>query len=112
MPDLNALLEFSQTHCIGICAVLVPANLLATLQTMLFVGFHRSVPQVQTMAIVASLYAIVLILHVLAWLVVGVVMAPTFILTFLGCLCLGINGWCVTIALNRRSLASLSGEAG
>jgi hypothetical protein len=102
MFDSNTLFEFSRSHCIAICAVLVPANLLATLQTMLLAGFRRSLFQVQLMAIVACVYALALLLHVFTWFAIGVVMAPTFILTFLGCLCLAIN-FCAVLYCLRRS---------
>jgi hypothetical protein len=89
--DLNTLFELSRTYCIPICAVLVPANLLATLQTMLFSRFCRPTAQVQLMALVGSFYALILLLHVFTWFAVGVVMAPTYILTVLGCVCICIN---------------------
>ncbi len=85
------LFELSRTYCIPICALLVPANLLATLQTMLLVWFGRPVVQVQLMALVACFYASVLLLHVLSWFAIGVVMAPTYILTALSILCILIN---------------------
>jgi putative exporter of polyketide antibiotics len=97
MLDINALFEFSRTHCVAICAVLVPANLVATSQTLLLTGFSRPIAQIQVMALAASLYGLLLILHVLTWLAIGVVMAPTYILTFLGCLCIGLNLTCVAI---------------
>ncbi|HEY9644116.1 MAG TPA: hypothetical protein V6C57_26725, partial [Coleofasciculaceae cyanobacterium] len=78
MLDISAVFEFSRTHCIAICAVLVPANLLATLQTMLWVWFRRPFAQVQRMAALASILALILLLHVITWWVVGVVMAPTY----------------------------------
>jgi hypothetical protein len=99
MIDLvNYLSEFSRTHCVAICAALVPANLLATSQTMLFAGLGRPIAQVHLMAKVSSLYALLLLLHVVTWLAIGVVMAPTYILTFLGCLCLLANLGSVAIA--------------
>lgn len=91
MLDIHTLFEFSRSHCIAICAVLVPANLLATLQTMLFTGFRYSTAQVQIMAAIASIYALTLLLHVFTWFVIGVVMAPTYILTVLGSVCICIN---------------------
>lgn len=91
MFDLTSLFEFSRAYCIPICAVLVPANLLATLQTMIFVGFGRSTAQVQLMVMAGSFYALLLLLHVFTWFAIGVVMAPTYILTFLGFLCLSVN---------------------
>ncbi|NJL41982.1 MAG: hypothetical protein HC899_39060 [Leptolyngbyaceae cyanobacterium SM1_4_3] len=117
MIDLNSLFEFSRTHCISICAVLVPANLLATLQTIIFAGFGRSAAQVQLMAIGSSFYALILLLHVFTWFAIGVVMVPTYILTFLGCLCLSINFAAVLYRkrqhwqpLTLSSLASLHWE--
>ncbi|WP_416673868.1 hypothetical protein [Egbenema bharatensis] len=99
MLDLiNVLFEFSRTHCVAICAMLVPANLLATSQTLLFTGLGRPIAQVQFMAKISSLYALLILLHVFTWLSIGVVMAPTYILTFLGCLCLVSNLSAVAIA--------------
>lgn len=103
MLDLNPLFEFSRTHCIAICAVLVPANLLATLQTMLWVWFGRPPLHVQLMALVSSFYALILLLHVYTWFAIGVVMAPTYILTVLGCVCLTINFCAVLYSLRRDS---------
>lgn len=93
-----SLFEFSRTHCVAICAALVPANLLATSQTMIFAGLGRPIAQVHLMAKVSSFYALLLLLHVVTWLAIGIIMAPTYILTFLGCLCLAINLGSVAIA--------------
>jgi hypothetical protein len=98
LDSVNVLFEFSRTHCVAICAALVPANLLATSQTMLFTGLGRPIEQVRFMAKVSSLYAVLILLHVFTWLSIGVVMAPTYILTFLGCLCLVLNLGSVAIA--------------
>ena len=91
MLDLNSLSEFSRSHCIAICAALVPANLLATSQTLLWVWLRRPLIQVQITAGMAGFYALLLLLHVFTWFAIGVVMAPTFILIFLGGLCSAIN---------------------
>lgn len=107
MFSLDTLFEFSRIYCIAICAVLVPANLLATLQTMLWVGLRRSPKQIFLMAAAASLYASLMILHVISWFVIGVVMLPTYILTFLGSLCLVINVICVALTL-RKSLPAIN----
>lgn len=106
----SKLFELSRTYCIPICAVLVPANLLATLQTMLLVWFGRPAIQVQLMALVACCYALVLLLHVVSWFAVGVVMAPTYILTALGSLCIVIN-FCLILYVvwqPRQGPASMS----
>lgn len=95
MVDLSFIFEFSRTHCIAICAVLVPANLLATLQTLIFVGRDRPTAQINFITLVASLYALLMIFHVGTWFMIGVVMIPTFVLLSLGCICFGINGWAI-----------------
>lgn len=117
MIDLDSLFELSRTYCIPMCAVLVPANLAATLQTMIFAGFGQSAARAQIMAIAASFYALILLLHVFTWYAIGVVMAPTYILTFLGFLCLSVNICAVLYRmrpnwqpLTLRSLPSLQWE--
>jgi len=91
MLDLNPIFEFSRTNCVAICAVLVPANLLATSQTLLLLWFRRPLQQMRLMVAIASLYALVMVLHVMTWLMIGVVMMPTFILLGLGAMCLVTN---------------------
>jgi hypothetical protein len=95
MLDLTPLFEFSRSHCVAICAVLVPANLLATLQTLIMVGLHRPTRQVQIIVWGASFYAVLMIAHVGTWLMIGVVMLPTFVLLGLGLTCLGLNAWAI-----------------
>jgi hypothetical protein len=91
MIDLAPLFEFSCSHCTIICAVLVPANLLATLQTMILAALDRPSQQIGLMAGVAGCYAAVMVLHVAIWFWIGVIMPPTFILLALALVCLGIN---------------------
>ena len=95
MLDINPLLDFSRSHCVAICAVLVPANLIATTLTLLGIGQHRSARRVRQLAAIASLFALIMVLHVMTWLIVGIVMAPTFILFALGSVCLLTNGWAI-----------------
>jgi hypothetical protein len=104
MLDINPLLEFSRTHCIAICAVLVPANLIATTSTLFAVGRRRSPHQIWQLTAIASLFALVMVLHVMTWLMIGVVMAPTYILFALGSVCLLTNGWAIA---HPASLAGL-----
>jgi hypothetical protein len=103
MLDLNPLLEFSRTHCVAICAVLVPANLLATSQTLLLLWLRRPLRQLGLMVAVSSVYALIMVLHVVTWLVVGVVMMPTFILLGLGATCLCTNLGAIAYAHYRQS---------
>lgn len=93
--------DFSRSHCIEICAFLVPANLIATSQTILFTLLKRSPLQIFTISTMAIVYASLMILHVLSWFIVGVVMAPTFILMFLGIVCLTINFTAIWLKINH-----------
>jgi cobalamin biosynthesis protein CobD/CbiB len=104
MIDYNALFEFSRSHCISICAFLVPANLLTTTNTLILTGLRRPPVQVLLAAGVAALLSGVMVLHVLTWFLIGVVMPPTFVLLFLGSVCLLANLWAV---LARKSMARL-----
>jgi fatty-acid desaturase len=91
MLDLHTLAEFSRSHCIGICSLLVPANLLSTLFTVILILQHRPSTQIWQAAIAASIFPIIMLLHVYSWFSVGVVMAPTFILLSLAISCLITN---------------------
>jgi hypothetical protein len=84
----NTIAEFSRAHCISICAFLVPANLIATSLTLIFIVLRRPQAQVWQAAGIGSLFALVMIWHVLTWLEIGVIMVPTYILTWLGSTCL------------------------
>ncbi|MBW4440628.1 MAG: hypothetical protein KME10_05190 [Plectolyngbya sp. WJT66-NPBG17] len=91
MLDFNSLFEFSRMNCVGICAFLVPANLLTTFLTLALTGLGRSPRQVFITAGIASLFSGIMVLHVLTWFLIGVVMMPTYILLGLGSLCLVTN---------------------
>lgn len=104
MFDLNTIFEFSRTNCVAICAFLVPANLLLTLQTIILTTLRRPQVQVRQAAILACIPAVVMVLHVFTWLMIGVVMAPTYILLWLGSTCLVINLWAIT---NSQSMVRL-----
>jgi hypothetical protein len=93
---MHFLFEFSFSHCITICAVLVPTNLLLTLWTIVLVGQLRSSAYIYLVALAASLAALLLLLHDFTWFAVGVVMTPTYILLILGCVCLSLNLWAIT----------------
>ncbi|XWK90606.1 MAG: hypothetical protein U7127_11305 [Phormidium sp.] len=107
MFDFHHLCEFSRLNCAAICAFLVPANLLATLQTTILVGLNRSWVQLVPAITMATMLAVVMILHVFTWFMVGVVMLPTYILLTLGSVCLTINLWAL---LNRTSMRQLLTE--
>ncbi|BAY07274.1 hypothetical protein [Calothrix sp. NIES-2098] len=91
MLDFHTLAEFSRANCVSICAFLVPANLLSALLTIILTVLHRPSHQVWQAAGFASIFALVMIMHVYSWFAVGVVMAPTYILLWLAITCLLIN---------------------
>jgi len=91
MLDVNTIAEFSRTNCVAICAFLVPANLLATLLTTVLTALHRPLRQVWQAAGIASIFGLVMVLHVYTWFEIGVVMAPTYILLWLAITCLLTN---------------------
>ncbi|AFY42281.1 hypothetical protein [Nostoc sp. PCC 7107] len=100
MLDFHTLAEFSRSNCIGICAFLVPANLIATLLTIILTALRRPLSQLQPVVGIATIFALVMILHVYSWFVVGVVMAPTYILMSLAITCLLTN--IAAIILHKR----------
>lgn len=95
MIDFHFLSEFSRIHCIAICGFLVPANLLFTLYTIVITVLGRPRAQINQAAVLAYIPAVLMLLHVFSWLVIGVVMAPTYILFVLGTVCLVINSWAI-----------------
>ena len=95
MIDFNTITEFSHTYCIAICAFLVPANLLTTLQTAILTGLNRPRMQIWASVVVASLWATAMIFHVFTWFAIGVVMPPTYILLVMAITCLTINVWAI-----------------
>lgn len=105
MLDFYTLSEFSRTHCVSICAFLVPANLIATSLTMIFTALRRPQAQVWQAAGIASIFALLMVMHVFTWFAVGVVMAPTYILLWLGSTCLFTN---LGAIIFRKRLGSIA----
>ncbi|MEG4073972.1 hypothetical protein QUA30_14865 [Microcoleus sp. Pol14C2] len=95
MIDFNTVTQFSHTYCIAICAFLVPANLLTTLQTAILIGLNRPRIKIWASVVVASLWATAMIFHVFTWFAIGVVMPPTYILLVMAITCLTINVWAI-----------------
>ncbi len=56
------------------------------------------------MTTVAYLYALLMMLHVSIWWMLGVVMAPTFILSGLALTCMVINYWAIAYSHSMRGL--------
>lgn len=109
--DINTLSEFSRVHCLAICAFLVPANLSLTLLTLFLSALRRPQVQINSAASIAFIPAIAMVLHVFSWLVVGVVMAPTYILLLLGTVCVGINFWAIAHSASIARLWSTATQA-
>ncbi|MFM7576424.1 MAG: hypothetical protein ACKO5Q_05740, partial [Microcystaceae cyanobacterium] len=91
MVDLTALSDFSRSNCIGICAFLVPAMMLTTLQSLLFVLFQR-----RRLALTVSVglgwgWVALMVGHVATWFSIGVVTPVTFILLTLASVCWLVN---------------------
>ncbi|MDB9460473.1 hypothetical protein PN480_08625 [Dolichospermum circinale CS-1225] len=107
MLDFNILAEFSRNNCIGICAFLVPANILTTLLTMILTFLNRPLGQVWISTGLACLFASVMVLHVYTWFMIGVVMTPTYILLSLAVTCLLTNLFLIIWRRNSLQLFSL-----
>lgn len=101
---MNFLFDFSRNYCIAICAFLVPANLLLTLCTLYLVVRLQPPVQVYLSAFVTSLFALALLLHDFTWFSIGVVMAPTYILLVLACVCLSLNIWAIVHPTSMKQL--------
>jgi hypothetical protein len=91
MFDFQPLFEFSRQHCVAICSFLVPANLLTTIATLVFVVSDQSLTKMRWSRGLASVLAIALFLHVSTWFMIGIITPVTFILFALGSTCLMVN---------------------
>ena len=101
---MTFLFDFSRNHCITICAFLVPANLLLTLCTLYLVARFQPAAQIYLSAFATSLFALVLLLHDFTWFSIGVVMAPTYILLALACVCLSLNMWAIAHSASMKKI--------
>ncbi len=100
MFDFHLLAEFSRSNCSGICAFLVPINIVATLITIILTVANRPKFQVRLSAIAAIIFAVAMILHVYTWFMIGVVMLPTYILLSLAITCLLVNSVLILWRIN------------
>ncbi|MGC1246339.1 MAG: hypothetical protein WA865_09030 [Spirulinaceae cyanobacterium] len=106
MLDISSLFEFSRSNCIAICAFLVPANLLATSQTLLFLLQRRSSLHLYLIVTLAVSLAIIMVCHVATWFVIGVVQVQTFVLFGLGSTCLVANLAAITYRYTQNNQLS------
>ena len=112
MFDLNTLADFSRANCISICAFLVPVNLIATLLAIIPIVLRRPPVKVWKAAGIGSIFAVLMLYHVFTWFMIGIVMAPTYILLCLGSICLFTNIVAITynykFTLARKSLITIN----
>jgi hypothetical protein len=104
MLDFQTIAELSRTHCVAICAFLVPANLLLTSVTIALTVIDRPASQVRLVVGIASVCALVMVLHVSTWFMIGVVQSETFVLLSLGATCLGVNVWAIAHSRSMKQL--------
>jgi hypothetical protein len=104
MFDLEPIFQFSRNNCVAICSFLVPANLIATVGTLVLSATKKSLTQLRWSVAIAATLAITLFLHVSTWFIIGVVTPVTFILLTLGTTCLLID---VLAIIYRRELSQL-----
>ncbi len=85
--------------------------MVATLGTMIFVGLSSPTRQTRQLSWLGITLAMLMVLHVVSWLVVGVIMVPTYILLFLAGVCLAINitAICYPAPLQRVLLTIVRG---
>ncbi len=95
MFDLSTLHELSRCHCLAICAVLVPANLLMSTAVVSLTIGNRSMVLRQWLSIGGAICGGLLLAHVWSWWLIGVVAPATFVLPSLGLLCTTINWVCL-----------------
>jgi hypothetical protein len=95
MLDFDTLNHLSRCHCVSICAMLVPANLLVCSAIILLTGMDRSPQARRWLVAIGSGLCALLLAHVASWWIVGVIAPATFILPSLGLLCTVINLSCL-----------------
>ena len=105
MFDLEPVFQFSRINCVAICGFLVPANLTATIATLILVAMNQPLSRIRWSLGVGSIFAVTLFLHISTWFIVGVVTPVTFILFALGSCCLVIN---VLAVAYRREIVQIS----
>jgi hypothetical protein len=91
MLHFSDILAFSHGHCIAICAVLVPVNILLSLVTLVLLGWGGTNAPVKGFAGLSSLAALIMVAHVGTWLWVGIVQIQTFVLLLLAMTCLTVD---------------------
>lgn len=102
------LFAFSRQYCVTICGMLVPANLLLTSVTLLLLVRQLPIIKLRWNAGFAIVSACAMVFHVVTWLIVGVVMTPTYLLLSLALTCLSINGYAIFAPHQFRQLLGIA----
>lgn len=104
MFDFNILAEFSRHNCVAICAFLVPANLLTTIQTLILLYLMRPLRQIRLAALFAIVFAFTLFLHISTWMIIGVFTPVSIVLFGLGTTCIIINCFAIVYPRNFSAI--------
>jgi hypothetical protein len=102
--DYSSITDFSRDRCVAICSFLVPANLLLTIQTLVLIARDRAQILIQSSVAIATVLAVILVLHVGTWFSIGVITPVTFILLTLASTCLTLNFWAIANQSTFRRL--------
>lgn len=102
------LFEFSRQYCVTICGFLIPTNLLFTSITLLLLVRQFSTVNLRWNATFGLVAACLMFFHVLTWLMVGVVMTPTYILLSLGFTCFSINCYAFFAPIQFRKILGIA----
>jgi len=102
------LFTLSRQYCVTICGFLVPINLLLTSVTLLLLVRQFPTMNLRLNASLGIASACGMIFHVATWLVIGVVMTPTYVLFSLGVTCLCINSYAIFAPHKFRQLLGIA----
>lgn len=107
ISTLEPIFAFSRNHCVAICAFLVPANLITTLTILSLSALSHSPRYLKALATLEGGLALIMMLHVATWFMIGVVTPITFILIGLALTCLVATGVTITYPTTYRTLITL-----
>ncbi len=105
MLDLFIL---SRQYCVTICGFLIPINLLLTSVTLLLLVRQFPTINLRLNASLGIASALGMIFHVATWLMIGVVMTPTYLLFSLAMVCFGINSYAIFAPQKFRQLLGIA----
>lgn len=92
MTVISLLAHFSRTHCVGICAALVPLMLIATVLCLGLAYWQPGRQRIGVAYLVTIALCGLMVLHVSSWFAIGVITPITFILLGLALTCITAGG--------------------